>query len=153
MKAKLFFLVMLSLFAVQLCAQTRGQRLSKEEVINRKWSFILEKAQLSPADAAKVEPIFRETELELWDLLAKNREIFRLNRRRNQEGAPNYEAINDAIVNFEVENASIQRKFYLKLKRVVAAETINRILNAERDYKRELTQRMQGQQRQRNPQE
>jgi len=153
MKTKLLLIVILTLVFGEFTAQTRGTRFSRDEVINRKWTYVLEKTNLSPEDAAKVEPIFRETEQELWDMLERNREVFRNNRRRGGVETPDFEAINEAMVNFEVDNAQIQRKYYLKLKKVVNPQTINQLLNAERAYKRELTQRMQGQQKGPNPRE
>ena len=45
------------------------------------------------------------------------------------------------MVNFEVENANIHKNYYLKLKKVVSAEVINKLLRAEKEYQRELMQR------------
>ncbi|MDD2284793.1 MAG: hypothetical protein PHQ11_05260 [Paludibacter sp.] len=153
MKTKLLTVTILMLLLGELSAQTRNPRISKEEIINRKWTYIQEKSALSAADVVKVEPIFRETEMELWELIGKNREVFKNNRRRSPQTAINYEAINEAVVNFEVENAQIQYKYYLKLKKILPAQTINRLLTAERAYKRELMQRAPGKQRGQKPQE
>lgn len=145
MKSRLLITLTLLFFFGTLTAQQRSPRFSKEEVINRKWTIISEKTNASAEDLAKIEPIFRETEEELWNLLAKNRETFRNNRRANVPGSTNFEAINEAMVNFEVENANIHKKYYLKLKKVVSAELINKLLRAEKEYKRELMQRSVGQ--------
>ena len=144
MKPKLLITLTLLFFFGTLTAQQRAPRFSKEEVINRKWTAISEKINASAEDLAKIEPIFRETEEELWNLLAKNREAFR-NRRANASESVNFEAINEAMVNFEVENANINKNYDLKLKKVVSAELINKLLRAEKEYQRELTQRSVGQ--------
>lgn len=147
MKKKLLSIGVLLLITGLLVAQQRGPRFSKDEVINRKWMYVVDKSELTQADIQKVEPVFMETELELWDLLEKNREINRSNRRNPEKTAVNYEAINDAMVSFEIENARIQQKYYLKLKKILPAQTIHRLLIAEKSYKRELMQKMSGQQR------
>jgi hypothetical protein len=141
MKPKLLITLTLLFFFGTLTAQQRGSRFSKEEVMNRKWTIISEKINASAEDLAKIEPIFRETEEELWNLLAKNREVYRNSRRANAPGSTNFEAINEAMVNFEVENANIHKNYYLKLKKAVSAEVINKLLRAEKEYQRELMQR------------
>lgn len=147
MERKLTLICVLFLMIGTSVAQQRGPRLSKDEVISRKWMFVSEKAGLTTPDMQKVEPVFMETELELWNLLEKNREVFRNNRRKGDKSAVNYEAINDAMVNFELENARIHQKYYQKLKKILPPQTINRLLMAEKSYKRELMQKMPGQQR------
>jgi Spy/CpxP family protein refolding chaperone len=147
MKPKLLIAFTLLFFFGTLSAQQRGPRFSKEEIVNQKWTTISEKLKASAEELAKIEPIFRETEDELWDLLAKNRETFRNSRRANAPGSANFEAINEAMVNFEVENAAIHKRYYLKLKKAVSAEVINQLLRAEKDYQRELMQRNVGQPR------
>lgn len=147
MKKKIVLICVLFLMIGSSVAQERGPRLTKAEIINKKWTFIVEKSGLTPADIQKIEPLFMETELELWDLLEKNRELYRQNRRKADKSAINYEAINDGMVNFELDNARIQQKYYLKLKKILSAQTINRMLMAEKSYKRELMQRVSGQQR------
>lgn len=147
MEKKITLICVLFLMIGASVAQQRGPRFSKDEVISRKWTFVSEKSGLTPLDIQKVEPVFMETELELWNLLEKNRQVFKNNRRKADKSAVNYEAINDAMINFELENARIQQKYYQKLKKILPAQTINRLLMAEKSYKRELMQKMPGQQR------
>lgn len=150
MKTKIFWVVGLIFLCGELFSQSASPRLSKDEVIARKWEFILEKTKLSPADAVKVEPIFKESELEVWNLIEKNRLIFRHHRRSDSEPKVNMEQINDAIINFEIEKGIIQKHYYLKLKKVIPAETINKLLNAERIYKRDLMQGAPGRSKDKN---
>ena len=65
-----------------------------------------------------------------WPKIGK----FRNSRRANAPGSTNFEAINEAMVNFEVENANIHKNYYLKLKKVVSTEVINKLLRAEKEY-------------------
>jgi hypothetical protein len=127
-------------FTVQ--AQDRRPRMSKEDIMNKKWEFILEKAALSATDAQKVQPLFLEYENEIWGMMAKNRELFGHGRRRDQDVKIDYAAINEAFINFEVQKANSQRNYYLKLKRVVDEEVIFKIFNAERNYRQDIIQRI-----------
>lgn len=147
MEKRLTLICVLFLLIGASFAQQRGPRISKDDVINNKWLYVIEKTGLTEAEKQKVEPIFKDTELEIWNLLEKNREVFRNNHRKADKSAVNYEAINDAMVNFEIENARIQQKYYQKLKKILPAQTINRLLKAEKSYKRELMQKVPGQHR------
>lgn len=127
------------LVAGNLIAQ-KPPRMSKEELIAQKWEFVVEHARLSPADAAKIHPVFEEYELKVWELLGKNREVFRSMKKNG--GTVNYEPVNEALVNFDIQKSMIQKKYYLKLKEVTDARTINKMLNAERFYRKDLIQGM-----------
>lgn len=142
MKTKL--LILLSLIFTQFSLMGQNPpKISKEEIMAKKWEFIVEKARLNPTEVSKVQPLFVEFETEVWKLFEKNKDIFRGFRQKKQGEAINYEAINDALVNFEIEKAQIQKRYYLKLKKVVSPETINKLLNAERFFRKDLIQGFQ----------
>lgn len=151
MKIRMILISIIVLTIGELAAQDKPRHFSKEDVIARKWEFIQEKANLSPSDMAKVEPIFKETEQEVWNLIEKNRTAFKNSRKKDANAKIDYEAINEAIVNFEIENAVIQRTYYIKLKKLIAPDVINRLLTAEKAYKRELIQNAPNHKRGMNP--
>jgi len=43
-----------------------------DELHNRKWEFIVEKAKLSSQEAARVKPFFLEYEKAVWSLMERN---------------------------------------------------------------------------------
>jgi hypothetical protein len=133
-------LIMLTLMPV--VSQPAPERPVKEDIFNRKWEFITNHAGLSPADAARVQPLFLEFEEQVWQLYTNNRQIFRSQRRNIAGEKINYEAINDAIVDTELSKANLQKAYYLKLKRSIDAATINKLFQAEKVYQRELIQKM-----------
>lgn len=139
MKTKM--IIMFLLLSYALSAQQQ-RRMSKEELIGQKWEFMVQKADLKASNMSKVQPLFMEFEMQVWDLYDKNREIFRAHRRRGAGEKVDFEPINEAYVNLEIEKAQLQKSYYLKLKKVVDAETINKLLNAERVYRRDLIQSM-----------
>lgn len=142
MNKKILIMLLLAVAVVQLVAQPGKGRMSKEQILNQKWEFIVEKANLPATDAAKVEPLFRETEEQIWQLFAGNRQIFRAHRAKQANDKMDYEAINDAIIETELSKANIQKSYYLKLKKVIDAETINRIFHAEKAYQKDIIQRI-----------
>jgi len=151
MKIKLLLLTGILLLAGQLAAQNKTHKFSKDDIIARKWEFMLQKTNLSAADALKVEPLFKEAELEIWSLIEKNRAVFRNRHKPDPNQKIDYEAFNDAIVNFDIENALIQKNYYLKLKKVISPDVINKLLSAEKSYKRELIQNVPERKKGMNP--
>ncbi|OJX91946.1 MAG: hypothetical protein BGP01_06600 [Paludibacter sp. 47-17] len=125
-----------------LMAQPGSKRMTKEQIFNQKWEFIVAKSQLSAGDAAKVQPLFFELEEQIWQLFAGNRQIFRSQRRNNPGEKVDFEAINDAIIETELSKANLQKVYYLKLKKVVDAETINKIFHAEKAYQKDIIQKI-----------
>lgn len=151
MKARIILIPIIVLIIGELAAQDKPRHFSKEDVIARKWEFIQTKANLSPSDMAKVEPVFKETELEVWNLIEKNRSAFKNTRRKDANVKVDFEVINEAMVNFEIDNAVVQRNYYYKLKKILAPDVINRLLMAEKAYKRELIQNVSIHKRGTNP--
>lgn len=144
MKIRVLLLTGILFFLGNLSAQDQAPRLSQDDIIAKKWEFILQKTNLSAEDAMKVEPLFKATELETWSLVTKNRAIMKKSRNKNLTGNVDYEALNEALINFQVESAQNQKNYYLKLKAVVAPDVINRLLGAEKSYKRELMKNVPG---------
>lgn len=138
----LIYIFLLACITIQ--AQDNRPRMSKEDIMNKKWEFIVEQAALSAADAQKVQLLFLEYENEIWGMMAKNRELFGHGRRRGQDQKPDFAAINEAFINFEVQKANIQKNYYQKLKRVVDEEVIHQIFNAERNYRQNIIRKIPG---------
>jgi hypothetical protein len=139
---RLYFLVLLVLSSVTLTAQPRPNRPSKENVFERKWNFLSSEAGLNSFDETRVHPLFLEYEEQIWELYAGNREIFRMQRRQQPQQKVDFEAINDAMIETELTKARLQKEYYLKLKKLLDAETINKLFHAEKAYQRELIQRI-----------
>ena len=142
MHKKLIILTLAVISVVSLVAQPSSKRPTKEDIFNRKWEFVSEKAALSSADALKVQPLFMELEEQIWQLFAGNRHIFRSQRKKDNAEKVDFEPINDAIVETELSKANLQKTYYLKLKKVIDAETINKLFHAEKAYQRDLIQNM-----------
>lgn len=137
MKAKITILTAILISILNLTAQ-QNPKFSREDIMAKKWEFIMERTRMNPTEVSKVQPLFVEYETEVWKLFEKNKEIFKSFRKIKTGESINYEEINDALVNFEIEKAQLQRRYYLKLKKVVSALTIHKLLMAERFYRKDL---------------
>lgn len=115
-----------------------GKKPRMEELRQNKWNFIVAKAKLTDVQMDKVKPLFDVYEQKLWTLLQNNRENFRVINKNNQNVKPDYEKLNETWINFELLKAQYQKDYYLKLKKVVSAETIHKLLKAENSFARDL---------------
>lgn len=140
MKTKFFILLTFAFFALNGISQEHP-KITLDDILAKKWEFIMEKTRLNQTDVNKVQPLFVEYESEVWKLFEKNKEIFRGFKNIKQGESINYESINDAIVNFEIEKAQLQKRYYLKLKKSVSPLTINKLLNAERIFRKDMIQK------------
>lgn len=110
-----------------------------EEMHARKWQFMVENAQLSSDDAEKAKPIFLDYEQAVWKLMEKNKGFFHKSGSEKKNNTKmNYEEMNDRFVNFEIQKAQLLHAYYSKLKKILTAESIFKLLSAERSFRKEL---------------
>ncbi len=139
MKKRIIYFAILIFISTGMMAQNRGVRMTREEAINQKWNTIVEKLELTDSEKELAEPIFKEAELKIWELLQKNWEVSRKYRQKSQFDEESYEELNDNMINFELKTAALQKKYYHKLKEAgLSAKAIHELLKADRDFKRNL---------------
>ena len=142
MKTKL--LTLLLLFAGYLLAQD-VKRPSVEELHNRKWNYIVERAKLTPLEAASVKPDFLEFEQDLWKIAETNKDFYKkFFKEKEKRTEADYENMNNKMLNAEIQRVHLMKSYYSKLKKHLTAETIFRYFNAERSFKKELIDNWQG---------
>lgn len=141
---KYLILVMLTV-CFALSAQDFRNRPNLRDLHNRKWEFLVENANLTDEQAAKIEPLFMDYEASIWNLMEQNKDAFRKNKdsRRDRENR-NFEELNERFVNTELQKAQLQKNYYLKLKKYLPARTIFEYFNAERSFRKELVREWQG---------
>ncbi|HNX12898.1 MAG TPA: hypothetical protein PKH68_07895 [Paludibacteraceae bacterium] len=133
-------LLLLSL-AIQAETEQRG-RPNVKEMHERKWQFMMNEVELSPAEINAVKPVFLNYEKAIWELHEKDREFFRLSRDRKQGVDINYSELNDKAVNSEISHALLLKNYHLKLRKLLKPETLFNYYQAERKFKRKLLQNM-----------
>jgi len=115
-----------------------------EDMHNQKWQFLVTKAQLSPDDVAKVQPVFMNYEKSVWNLHQQNHEFFKSAMKDAKKVKPNYAELNDRYVDFEFKEAQMFKNYHMQLRKLLAPETLFNYYRAEREFKRKLLQDFQG---------
>ncbi len=139
---KNYILFFILFFTTQLFAQ-RNMRV--DEMHNRKWEFIVDKANLTSQQAEKVKPAFLEYEAGVWKLMETQRadnHTFRENT--STKVSADYEKINEQYVIVEVQKARLLENYYFKLKKQLPAEIIYNYFSAERSFRKELIKNWEG---------
>jgi len=131
----LFFM---AFFCLVLSAQENKAFPKVDEMHNRKWQFIVEKAKLTQTETDAVLPVFMEYEKALWAFHGKNGEFFRSLKGKLKDPSLNYADINDRYVEMGITQAQMFKNYHLKLRKLLTPETLFRYYKAEREFKREL---------------
>ena len=134
-KISIIFLMFFLSFFLQ--AQEHYDKLKIKDMHARKWEYIVEKAALTAQEAEKAQAIFMEYEQAVWKIMEKNRPFFMV--KKNEENAKtNFKEMNDRYINIEIQKAHILKLYYQKLEKVVSDETIFKMGNAERSFRKDL---------------
>jgi hypothetical protein len=142
-KIKYKILLLMGFITILVNAQENQPFPKVEEMHNRKWEFLVEKAHLSPQDADAVKPVFLDYEKALWSFHAKNGEFFKSLKNRKNDLSINYSEINDRYADIEITQAQMFKSYHLKLRKILAPETLFKYYKAEREFKRKLLQNLQ----------
>lgn len=143
MKLKNYILVLILSLTGMLFAQESNLP-NVDEMHNRKWEFIIEKAKLSAQEAARVKPFFLEYEKAVWGLMERNKEFFRdFYRNKQNRSEAQYAEMNNRYINSEMEKAHLLKNYYAKLKKQLSAESTFKYFNAERSFRKELIDKWQ----------
>lgn len=139
-KATIIFVMLLTIISIQ--AQ---QRLSVEDMHERKWKFMVEKMQLSSSVAEKMQPLFIEYESAVWKIMEQNKDAYRkFNQDKRSNSNPDYGQMNERFVNSEMQKAQLMKNYYNKLKKHLSAEQIFNYFETERSFRKELMRDFQG---------
>lgn len=138
--------ILITALSIGLFAQAQEHKKPNiEEMHARKWQFMAENAQLSSVDAEKAKPIFMEYEQAVWKLMEQNKGFFHKSGSDQKNSSKmNYEEMNDRFVNFEIQKAQLLKVYYSKLKKILTAESIFKLMSAERSFRKELIKDWQG---------
>lgn len=135
---KHYLLLLILLFSGFLFAQEPNHS-NLEELHNRKLTFIVEKADLTPQEVARIKPLFMEYEQAVWKIMESNRDFFKqFHKNKEERGESDYQAMNDRYINAEIQKTHLLKSYYAKLKKQLSAESIFNYFNAERSFRKEL---------------
>lgn len=135
------FFCLLSIVTV-LRAEEARKDYSIKDMHEKKWSYLVKKAQLTPQEAAIVKPIFMEYEQSLWQLHSQARDTFKKNYMKGENPQINYEELNELYINVQLKQAELLKKYHHQLRKVLSAKTLFNYYQAEQSFKRQLLRHM-----------
>ncbi len=151
MKTKMFLylssLSLLILTSTSVFAQFRGNNIRnqpdrKQKIESYKIGFITEKLNLTPQEAQKFWPVYNEYQAKKQDIqksLAGKYKDYRLSKEATEKQAT--ELIDSSLYEMQA-NLDLARDYYGKLKAILPPQKIVLLFNAERQFRRELLQRL-----------
>jgi len=151
MKTKLFLylssLSLLILTSTNVFAQFRGDNARnqpdrRQKIETYKIGFITEKLNLTPQEAQKFWPVYNEYQAKKQDIqksMAWKYKDYRLSKEATEKQAT--ELIDSSLIEMQA-NLNLARDYYGKLKAILPPQKIVLLFNAERQFRRELLQRL-----------
>jgi Spy/CpxP family protein refolding chaperone len=151
MKTKLViyfsFLSMLILTSTNVMAQFRGdngrnQPDRRQKIESFKIGFITQKLNLTPQEAQKFWPVYNEYQAKKQGMQKSMVEKYRDYRLSKEATEKQATALIDSSLNVMQANLNLARDYYGKLKAILPPQKIILLFNAERQFRRELLQRL-----------
>ncbi len=118
-----------------------------KEMLDKKWQFISQKAELTEQEATKAHVYFLDYEEKVWRLMEKNKPFYMNRQEGKKNDSPDYRKMNEDYVNIEIQKAQLLKAYYQKLRNVVSEEKIFRLNAAERSFRKEIVRDWQDRKR------
>ena len=116
----LILLVLLASFSIAKAQDEKGPRAEKIQAL--KIAFITQKLQLSSTEAEKFWPVYNDYENEIKNLRANNK--------------------NGDVLDNEEKLLNIRKKYKPSFEKILGAQKLNQLFNAERDFRNILIRRL-----------
>lgn len=124
------YLLILLLLIVGSISEIKAQ--DGEKIQSLKIAFITQKLQLTPDEAQKFWPIYNQYDQEIKSLQVNGK--------------------NGSVIENEEKLLNIRKKYMTSFERVIGPQKVNKLFNAERDFREILIRRLQNRNQQRlNP--
>lgn len=137
----ILLLVVLSLFSYfPLSAQENSSRgnFDIEAFKKKKAEFIIEKADLTEAEAKAFIPLTNELMDKRFELNRVIRKESRELRKKDKKTSADYERLLDASSAAKIKEAQLEQEYLQKFKKVLSAEKIYKYKQAEAEYMKEM---------------
>lgn len=107
------------------------------EIKAKKVAFISDKVGLTPEEAQVFWSLYNEYQTKKSEM---NIELRKATRESN---ITDFEKINELKINTTTQEAELQKEYYLEFKKILSAEKIHKLYQAEEDFKKELLKTVQ----------
>ena len=128
-------LILLSLLGTSMIAQSK-EKPCMEDIKARKVAYITEVVQLTPEEAQVFWPLYNEFQQKNMEMHKKRRKLVK--QIENSASEADYEAVNDAMIQLDVDEVLLRKTYYEKYKTILSAEKIHRLFKAEHGFKKVL---------------
>ena len=128
-------LILLSLLGTSMIAQSK-EKPCMEDIKARKVAYITEVVQLTPEEAQVFWPLYNEFQQKNMEMHKKRRKLVK--QIENSASEADYEAVNDAMTQLDVDEVLLRKTYYEKYKTILSAEKIHRLFKAEHGFKNVL---------------
>lgn len=143
MKQLVLALSLVLLFGSVLQAQRKEQRRAeiKQRVYERKVEFLKERVPMSAEEDNAFWPIYSE--------YMKKKDVARehlrdLKKQQRKSGQIDYEKLNDMTVQTLADEANLTLEYYKRMKRVLPPQKMYLLFEAEKDFKKQLLDKVSG---------
>ncbi len=137
---KIGYLIACILFTcLAAVAQPRGEQGERIRAI--KADFIKERIQLTPAQSSRFWPVYNRYEDEQRDVRRKFRSKYPQQQGGSRNEFQSRQFVDDNI-EFREERLNVERKYRDEFLRVISAQQLAKMYEAERDFKRMLLENL-----------
>ena len=138
MKRVVVLICSILLVATFVSGQNRRE-LMKQRIYEKKVEFIKSQVTFTPDEEKAFWPLYKE----YMTKKAAIREKFKDVRIQMRRGADiNYEQYNDMVTQMAVDEATLIAVYYQKLKKVLPAQKIYQLFQAEKNFKKQLLEKV-----------
>jgi hypothetical protein len=134
-------IVLFSVVAAQAQRFERKRDEIKQRVYERRVEFIKDKVPMTREEENAFWPTYNDYNLKKEAIKERVRDS-RKNQRK--EGVVDYERMNDQSVQMLVDEANLYADYYHKLKKLLPAQKIHLLFEAEKDFKKQLLDKVSG---------
>jgi hypothetical protein len=116
-----------------------GRQQRWEEMKAKRAAYYTEKIALTSEEAQLFWPVFNELQEKKWKLHMQMSAQFR-NGKKDEQGRPifDFAKVNDELIRIKVQEASLDRVYHEKFKKILCPEKLFRYYGAERDWANKL---------------
>lgn len=143
MKRVTALMLLVFLFSA-LSAQNQDDRQRRfEDMKTKRAAYFTERIGLTTQEAERFWPVYNSLQNEKGKLNERTRSLFQ-NSKVNNKGEKifDFEKITDEMINIRVKEATLEKTYHDKFKRVLSPEKLFKYYQAERDWGGELLKLM-----------
>lgn len=148
---KFYFLLILLLVSSIVFAQGKQQGDKRSEKIEAlRIAFLTERLELTPEEAEKFWPVYREFSEKQKAIRKSRNKDFKTIDEMSEEEANQYANENREI---ERKENALRDEYYVKFRKILPAKKVVKLQEADKEFRRRLLERMQKQKEGRSPQQ